>query len=109
MNNFNVIYKILQHLERMLDYEHPDMSMITPEALKISETRYQALMVMLIKNGYVEGAVVRKYTDSESYVILSTDNMRITLKGLEYLYENSIMRKIAQGLTGAVEIVSKLK
>lgn len=40
MNNFNAIYKILQHLERMLDYEQPDMSAITPEALKLSENRY---------------------------------------------------------------------
>ena len=55
MNNFNVIYKILQHLERMLDYEKPDMSTITPTALNISETRYNALIAMLVKNGYIEG------------------------------------------------------
>ena len=109
MNNFNVIYKILQHLERMLDYEKPDMSMITPTALNISETRYNALIAMLVKNDYIEGLGLQKYIDEEVYRIISIDDMRITLKGLEYLYENSSMRKIAQGLTGVIDVIGKLK
>lgn len=109
MNNFSVIYKILKHLERMLDFETPDMSLITPEALGISENRYNALLVMLVKNGYVEGAVVKKYTDEEVYRVVNIDGMHITLKGLEYLFENSLMRKISQGMLGVVDVVSKLK
>lgn len=109
MNNFNVIYKILQHLERMLDYEKPDMSTITPTALNISETRYNALIAMLVKNGYIEGLGLQKYIDEEVYRIISIDDMRITLKGLEYLYENRSMRKIAQGLTGVIDVIGKLK
>lgn len=109
MNNFNAIYKILQHLERMLDYEQPDMSAITPEALKLTENRYNALMAMLVANGYIEGAVIKKYADETICRVVSIDNTRITLKGLEYLCENSTMRKIAQGLTGMADIISKLK
>ena len=109
MNNFSVIYKILQHLERMLDYEKPDMSMITPTALNISEARYNALMAMLAKNDCIEGLIIKKYADEEIYRVISIENARITLKGLEYLYENSVMRKIAHVLTGAIDLIEKLK
>ena len=109
MNNFSVIYKILQHLERMLDYEKPDMSLITPAALNISEARYNALIAMLVKNEYIDGLTLKKYIDEETYQVLDIGNARITLKGLEYLYENSVMRKIAQGLTGVIDVIGKLK
>ena len=109
MNNFSVIFKILQHLERMLDYEKPDMSLITPTAFNISEARYNALMAMLVKNEYIDGLSLKKYTDEEVYRVLGIENARITLKGLEYLYENSVMRKIAQGLAGVIDVIGKLK
>ena len=52
---------------------------------------------MLAKEGYVTGVMVQ-YMDNERLVIV--DNPRITLQGVEYLAENTAMRRIQREMKG---------
>lgn len=96
VNNFNIIYKILKALEQVIDYDEFDMDFVSAEHLKITENRLLRIWEMLYKAGYVEGVSV-KY-GAQGNVVISVNNPRITLKGLEYLNENSFMKKAANTL-----------
>jgi len=103
MDNFKIIYKILKVLERAMDYEEPDLSLISAEALGISQNRWEAIMVMLQENGYIDGV---HYIRSMGMKGVKLVNLRITLKGLEYLEENSSMKKAANLAKGIADIIT---
>ena len=105
MDNFKVIYKILRYLETMMDVSEPDMSPITAESLGLSQERWSNIMEMLIRNGYIEGAGAKRYVRTP-LVISNLERARITLKGLEYLQENSLMKKAANIAKGITEIIA---
>lgn len=104
MDNFRVIYKILKRLEAAMDFLEFDGDTVSENALGISTERRTALLSMMLKNGYIEGIIVKKYADGEE-VILREENMKITLKGLEYLHDNSMMKKAARIAKGIAETI----
>ena len=96
MSDFRVIYRILRELSDAIDADEFDPQRLTPEAVGTSEKRFNALMVMLVENGYVEGVTARRYVSSpDPWPRAQMVAPRITLKGLEYLHENSIMKRCA--------------
>lgn len=103
MDNFKIIYSILRYLEKAMDYDEADIDFISASKLGISEQRWAVLMEMLAKEGYVEGLDIKRSADGEIY--LSVGNIRITMKGLEYLQENSLMQKAANLAKGIAEII----
>lgn len=103
-DNFKCIYKILKALEAALDYDNPDLECISYENLEISKQRWNAYIEMLSDSGYVKDVIIKTYVDGEKKVNVS--NMRITLKGLEYLTENSIMQRMYKAAKGIKDIVS---
>lgn len=103
MDNFRIIYRILRYLEKAMDYDEPDLSQISHESLGISHQRWLAIMEMLAAEGYIDGISVKRSADGMTAVSVSAP--RITLHGLEYLQENSLMRKaaeIAKGIIGTI-------
>lgn len=103
MDDFRAIYRILKTLSAAIDDEEFDPARLSAEALKVSERRRNALLVMLVENGYVDGVeTVRYRSDPDPWPSARLVAPRITLKGLEYLQENSIMRKCASVALGAV-------
>ena len=103
MNNFNIIYKILKALEQSMDYEEFDSGLISPEALGITKERRDKLLVEMQNEGYISGVYVKQYIRGGS--IVKSDRPEITIKGLEYLSENSMMKKAANLLKGVAEII----
>ena len=103
MDNFVIIYKILKVLEKSMDYDELDAEAISSQQLGITENRRMALLKMLVDNGYIEGVVIRETMDG-SYVF-SMARPRITLKVLEYLEENSMMKKAYKLAKGIKDIV----
>lgn len=103
MDNFKVIYRILRYLEKAMDYDEADTSFISAGALKISEQRWVAIMEMLVTEGYIAGMTVSRSRDGE--VVISESNPRITLRGLEYLSDNSLMQKAAKIAKGIAEVI----
>lgn len=104
MDNFRVIYRILRYLEKALDYDEPNMDCISAKALKLSDQRWMALMEMLSKEGYIDGFSVQRTVDGS--ILISSSTPRITLKGLEYLQENSLMKKAAELAKGVAENIT---
>ena len=86
-----------------MDYEAFDVSRLSAANLDITEPKRKAILAMLLQNGYVEGFRVVQYIDDSVPSIEGLENIRITLKGLEYLEENSLMKKAASLAKGIAE------
>jgi len=106
MDNFKAVYKILSTLEKAMDLPEFDISIIDCRALGVSKERWSRYIEMMADVGYIKG--VRVSTKITGETIVECNNMRITLKGLEYLQENSIMRKIYNAAKGIKEITPGL-
>lgn len=104
MNNFNMIYRILKYLEKAMDYDEADLDFISAEKFGVTQQRWVAIMEMLEAEGYITGLSIKRSIDGE--VCYSVSHPRITLKGLEYLQENSIMQKAANIAKGVADIIS---
>lgn len=103
MDNFKIIYKILSVLEKSMDLESIDTERISSNNLGISQQRWIKYMEMLLDAGYIKGVSIKKYTDGEMRVDI--ENIRITLKGLEYLSENSIMQRMYNVTKGITDLI----
>lgn len=106
MDNFNIIYKILKALERAMDYDEFDIDTVSAQRLKISENRLMKIWEMLCKEGFVEGVSIRYGVQDD--VMVSVSNPRITLKGIEYLQDNSFMKREADLAKGIKDITPGL-
>ena len=103
MDNFKIIYKILSVLEKSMDLENVDTERISSTNLGISQQRWDKYMEMLLDAGYIKGVSIKKYTDGEMRVDI--ESIRITLKGLEYLSENSIMQRMYNATKGITNLI----
>jgi len=103
VDNFKAVYKILASLEKAMDLPEFDVSQIGADALGVSKERWSRYIEMMADVGYIKGASVKRDVLGETYVDIR--NVRITLKGLEYLQENSIMQKIYNAAKGVVEFI----
>lgn len=104
MDNFRAVYKILSTLEKSMDLAEVNMELLDHNALGIKKERWNRYIEMMLDVGYIKGAVIRK--DITGNVRVECNDLRITLKGLEYLQENSVMRKIYNTAKGISEIIS---
>lgn len=102
MDNFHIIYKILSALEKAMDCPEFDITQINAQSLKISEERWARYIEMLADIGLIKGVGI--ITNICGDTVIKNENIRITLKGLEYLTENSIMKRIYKTLRGVKEI-----
>lgn len=103
MDNFRIIYKILRSLERSMDADEFNQDLIRADSLGISEPRWKKLMKMLVDEGYIDG--VRMIQTNAGEIIIKLVSPCITLKGLEYLNENSLMRKAAAVAKGISDFI----
>lgn len=106
MDNFKAVYKILSTLEKAMDLPEFDISAINYKTLGVSKERWSRYIEMMVDVGYIKG--VRVGTNITGETIVECDNIRITLKGLECLQENSIMKKIYNAAKGIKEITPGL-
>lgn len=102
MDNFKAVYRILTALERAMDLTEFDVSQISPEALGVSQQRWARYIEMMQDVGYIKGALIKESISGD--LIVDAREMRITLKGLEYLQENGIMQRIYRTAKGIKEI-----
>lgn len=107
MDDFRMIYKILRILQKAMDLEEFDQSNISAEALGLSVPKWSRLMAMLLTEGYITGGEMWNSMDC-GYPKVMLTRPEITLKGLEYLEENSLMRKAADMAKGIVEAATNV-
>ncbi len=99
----SLAYKILKALE---NGEHPATS-LQPEVLGCSPSKLGQVLKSLIAEGYIRN--VRIYTDILGTPIADVSKAEITLKGAEYLNENSVMKKIGSAVTGLIPLTDLIK
>ena len=102
MDNFKAVYRILSVLEKALDYPKFDISQINAERLGVSEQRWARYLEMMSDVGFIKGVTFQESIDDE--LIVFPEKIRITLKGLEYLQENSIMQRLYKAAKGIKDI-----
>lgn len=102
---FKIIYKILSILEKSMDCEELDVDRLSPEALNITYAMWTNILTMLYEEKLIKGIVIKKYVDEAKPVIVNYRNIQITMRGLAYLEENSLMLKAKNLAKGIVDIV----
>lgn len=105
MDNFKIIYKILKTLEKNMGNEDFEIKAISADVLKIPYERWEQLLIMLYDAGYITGIVVDQEMEDKFRHIIEPINPSITLRGLEYLSENSFMGKAKEALKMVGEII----
>lgn len=104
MDNFEVIYKMLLALERAMDVPAFSIEDFGLTSLKLSDERLHRCLEMLQDAGLIKGAEL--YMDITGALCLKTPKrIRITLKGLEYLQENTVMKRIYNAARGVTDLV----
>ena len=103
MGDFNTIYKILAALKASMDYDEFDCGLISAERLNVSEPRRRELLRMLSQSGYI--TVIAFDESAAGDVMMSIGRPRLTLKGLEYLEENSLMKRAYRAAKGIKELI----
>ena len=107
MDDFRVIYKILRILQKAMDLEEFDKNNISPEALNLSIPKWNRIMAILLKEGYISGGETWNAMDC-GYPRVVLTRPELTLKGLEYLEENSLMKKAADIAKGIVDTATNV-
>ena len=104
MEDFRIIYRILKYLQQSMDFEEFDCAGFTAERFGTNPNRFQALLIQLQKAGFIEGLNIVRYIRQPERIEPPMEP-HITLQGLEYLQENSLMKKAAAFAKGVKEIV----
>lgn len=102
-----IVYQILAYLYVKLKAgETIDPEMLKPESqyLRINERYWLYVMENLYKSGYIEGIVFTKAFGGVRFVN-NLECCEITPKGIEFLCDNSFMRKAISFLKEAKAIV----
>lgn len=101
---FVVVYRILTYLYQcFMAGEAPDKDMFGPDALGINNGYWTNVMESISNEGYVTGVAVITCIGAAPGVKLIAP--KITQKGIEYLQDNSKMKKAADFLRSIKEIV----
>lgn len=103
MDNFKAVYTILAALEAAMDCPEFDINQIGPEVLGVSNERWARYIEMMADVGYIKGVSVTSRLRVGT--VVDAKNIRITLKGLEYLQESSIMRKLYNAAKGVADLI----
>lgn len=100
---FRLIYTLLKELyEHKKDGTRTPREDIGPDRLQISDGYWVSIICELVDNGYISG--VRYRETKTGKVLIGLDEIDITLKGVEYLQENSMMKKVHQFLKDVKDI-----
>ena len=89
-----IIYKVLAYLyDCMKKGIDPDKSMLAPDGLLfggVPERYWNSIWLQMLDKGLVVGVAQAAYDDSTHIIILSPE---VTLDGVEFMQENSMMKK----------------
>lgn len=102
MDNFKAVYKILSQLEKDMDREYADVEKFDAKALCVSEERWLRYIEMMADVGYIKGVQIERDIYGRNYDVR---NIQITLSGLEYLQENSIMQRMYKAVKGIADVI----
>lgn len=101
---FVIVYRLLTYLYSCFKAgETPDISLFGPDALGINNGYWSNVMESIFNEGYVTGVAFVHMVGGPPGIKLG--DLKITQKGIEYLQENSKMRKAAEFVKTIVDFV----
>lgn len=103
MGDFSTIYRILKYIEKSMDFEEFDEEHFTASHFGITEARLFYLLQALLEAGYIAGIQCIACGGSQKEVALISP--RLTLAGMEYLSENTMMKKAYKVAKGIKDVV----
>ena len=104
MDSFKTVYRILNFLKESEKYDEFDDECFNAEYFGLTDRQFSSTLERMIDDGHVKGLSIKRGADG--YVVISLMSPSITTAGLEYLSENSFMRKAAKAAKGIVEIIT---
>lgn len=99
------MYRILKTLLKYAGRQDFTNELISAKKMGISYEEWSYIMILLQKNGYVDGVVYTQNLSQRFPEIVDIDNVGITLSGIEYVEENSTMKKVGDILKEVGEIL----
>ena len=107
---FFLVCKLLRYLYKCLKNNlRADWSIVAPNSkdFPVCEEYFTYILSHLLADGYIEGLVeVRQIGGSIQFK--ETSGLKITPKGIEYLEENSKMKKVIEIAGSAIEIAANI-
>lgn len=89
---FSVAYKILSYLKYCYENgEIPDTNILRSKTFYVTDRQFYQTLQMLTDDGYIKGLIISP--TKSGTLVTGLDNLAITSSGLQYLAENSMMRK----------------
>ncbi len=102
MDTLQIAYKILHSLEYETKADYMGQ-LISPDRLDVPEDKWLEVLETLSDEGYISGVKVSKDILGNQYV--DVKKAKITMKGAEYLKENSTMKKFGRIATDVITII----
>jgi hypothetical protein len=101
MDSFKTVYRILSFLKKSEQFDEFDDESFGAGHFNLTDRQWASTLERMADDGHIKGVSVRYGADG--YAEVSLHNPRVTSKGLEYLEENSLMRKAARLAKGIRE------
>ena len=100
-----LIYRILKVLRDSMSADEFDPYRISPEHLGTDKNTRDSILEQLLTDGYIRGPELAQYIGETRPTVTNLANTKITIKGLEYLDENSLMQKAARLAKGIADTI----
>ena len=71
---------------------------ISSQRFGISESYLLDILAELLAEGYIKGILMRKTKGTGSYCVGGLEDIDITMKGIEFLEDNSMLQKVKEAL-----------
>lgn len=102
---FVVIYQVLKYLYACLKQGvEADVNKLNSTALQLNRKYWAYIMLNLLDSGYIKG-IHTTIIDGVGEQIVSLEGIQITPKGIEYLFDNSMMTQLKNTLKEIKDIV----
>ena len=101
MDNFKLIYRILKYIEICMNSEEFDDENFTASHFGVSNALFLNILRSLVEAGYISGIKVVTDKCGSDIVLI---NPHLTLTGMEYLADNTMMKKAYRLLKGIKDV-----
>lgn len=98
MTDTMIICRILKTLQKWRGREDFEPELIAAGRMGLEYASWEQLIIELQRAGYIDGVVYVQTLSDKFPHIVEPLQPRITLKGIEYLEENSAMKRAADAL-----------
>ena len=101
---FVIIYRVLKYLYDCLKAgNQPEIAYLAASTYNIPDSYWIYIVISLINEGYIKGITMTSTKDG--VVFGDLQDAIITPKGIEYLFENSLLEKAKKTLKEAKEMI----